>query len=103
MTWNFRLVKHTDRKPKGVWYGVHGVCYTDAGQPWTMTQDPVTIDGESVKDVFGYLEMIRQDLTRLPVLDAKRTKWAKCSRELTKRNSQDFVTLQEFKKRLKKP
>ena len=80
MTWNFRLVKHTERKPRRVWYGVHEVFYTDAGKPWTMTEEPVPLDGESRKEVFHYLEMIRYDLARLPVLDAQKTRWAKSPR-----------------------
>ena len=42
VTWNFRLVTYTERKPRRVWYGVHEVCYNDAGRPWTMTEDPVS-------------------------------------------------------------
>lgn len=95
MTWNFRLVKRTIRHPRRVWYGVHEVFYTDAGRPWTMTQDPVTIDGESVKETLAYLEMIRRDLKRLPLLNAGKTKWAKLPRELT-RPSKDYVTLKDY-------
>ncbi len=83
MAWNFRLVKHSERHPKRVWYGVHEVFYTDKGKPWTMTQDPVTIDGESVKEASRYLEMIRQDMKRLPVPDANKTRWAKFSRDIS--------------------
>ena len=94
MTWNFRLVKHTARHPQRVWYGVHEVFYTDAGKPWTMTQDPVTIDGESVKETVAYLEMIRRDLKRLPLLDADKTNWAKLPRGNLR--SKRYVTLKDY-------
>lgn len=77
MTWNFRLVKHTDPKLKDVWYGVHEVFYNDAGKPWTMTQEPVQVDGESLKEVVAYLNLIKRDLQRLPILDVNTIKWAK--------------------------
>ena len=42
-----------------------------------MTEDPVSVDGESRKDVLGYLAMIQRDLARLPILDAQKIRWAK--------------------------
>jgi hypothetical protein len=97
MAWNFRLVRHTERNPKRVWYGVHEVFYTDQGQPWTMTQDPVAIDGESVKEVLGYLEMVGQDLKHLPILDANKTRWAKFPRDVSKERPKSLKTLKEIK------
>ena len=88
MTWNFRLVKHTERKPRRVWYGVHEVFYTNAGKPWTMTEEPVPLDGESRKEALRYLEMIRHDLARLPVLDAQKTRWAKLPRRIRRGRTQ---------------
>ena len=95
MTWDFRLVKHTERKPRRVWYGVHEVFYNDAGKPMGMTQDPVSIDGESVKDALGYLEMIRRDLKRLPILDDQKTTWAKFPRSGSKKSAKRFKTARE--------
>ena len=103
MTWNFRLVKHRQRNLKRMWYGVHEVFYTDKGKPWTMTRDPVTIDGESVKEVLGYLEMIRQDLKRLPALDANKTRWAKYPRDVSRERSKNFETMRELKRWLRRP
>ena len=77
MMWNFRLVKHTDPKSKHVWYGVHEVFYNESGKIWTMTQEPVRVDGESAKDILAYLNLIKRDFNRLPVLDASKIKWAK--------------------------
>lgn len=100
MTWNLRLVKHTECKPRGVWYGVHEVFYNDAGRPWTMTEDPEPIVGESREEVLRYLEMIRRDLARLPVLDAQKTRWAKPPRGIrggrTRASNMKGVTAAEF-------
>ena len=87
MTWNFRLVKHTERKPRRVWYGVHEMFYDDAGRPWTMTEEPVSVDGESRKDVLGYLTMIQRDLARLPILDAQKIRWAKPPFDIRRRGT----------------
>lgn len=77
MTWNLRLVKHTDRKFRRTWYGVHEVFYTDSGKPWLMTENPVQIEGDTPKEVRRYLGMIRRDLKRTPMLDADKVKWAR--------------------------
>jgi len=42
-----------------------------------MTEDPVDITGENPKETRRYLEMIRRDLRRLPILDLRRIRWAK--------------------------
>ena len=96
MTWNLRLVKHTERKSRRVWYGVHEVFYTDAGKPWTMTEEPVPVDGESRKETLHYLEMIRHDLARLPVLDAQKTRWAKPPRGIGRGHNKKRITATEF-------
>ena len=101
MTWNFRLVKHINRKRRQVWYSVHEVFYNDTGQPMGMTQDPVSIDGESVKDVRNYLTMILQDLKHLPVLDADKTKWARFPRVGHKKSGKKFKTIRELRAWLK--
>lgn len=77
MTWNFRLVKHYKNDDRKAWYGVHEVFYTESGKPCGMTQEPVSINGESPKDILKYLSMIQRDLKRLPVLDPQKTRWAK--------------------------
>ena len=77
MTWNFRLVKHPQSKSGAPWDGVHEVFYNEAGKPWTMTKEPVQVEGESAKDVLAYLNLIKRDLKRLPILNAGKLKWAK--------------------------
>ena len=102
MTWNFRLVKHTERSPRRVWYGVHEVFYNESGKLWTMTQDPVQIDGESAKDALAYLRMIQHDLKRLPVLDAQKARWAKASRNMRGNGIGKGGTFEEFVAKLDK-
>ena len=98
MTWNFRLVKHIERKPRRVWYGVHEVFYNDAGRPWTMTKEPIRLDGESAQEVQRYLDMVRRDLKRLPALDAQRTKWARCPIRYVKPSK--LISLEQLKRKL---
>lgn len=79
MTWNFRLVRHWDRKSASSWYGVHEVFYNDVGRPAGMTENPVGVTGESRAEVEEYLKMIQKGIRRLPILDLRRMKWAKWS------------------------
>lgn len=76
MTWNFRLVKHTEPKSKSVWYGIHEVFYNEVGKPWAMTQQPIQLEGESAKDISADLKLIQLDLKRLPILNVEKIKWA---------------------------
>lgn len=50
--------------------------YNESGKPWAMTEDPIDLDGESPKEVLAYLKLVRRDLQRLPILDARTIKWA---------------------------
>jgi hypothetical protein len=100
MTWNLRLVKHTDRKFRRTWYGVHEVFYTDSGKPWLMTENPVEIEGDTPEEVRRYLGMIRRDLKRLPMLDADKVKWARF-RALKRRGARKaYATTDEVRRRL---
>lgn len=98
VAWNLRLVKHTERKPRRVWYAVHEVWYDEAGKPWTMTEEPVDIVGDSAKDVLAYLKLIQHDLKRLPVLDLERVKWARVPRSMRPNRSKDLkpISMEEF-------
>ena len=77
MTWNYRLVKHVDSRTKSVWYGIHEVFYNSEGKPCGMTENPVDIIGESVQEVQNSIKLIQRDASRRPLLDLRRTKWAK--------------------------
>jgi len=96
MTWNFRLVKHTGPKSNQVWYGVHEVFYDESGKPWTMTQEPVHVDGESAKDVVAYLRLIQHDLKRSPVLDTQTLKWAKLPKGIRSGRTKKFKDIKTF-------
>lgn len=96
MTWNFRLVKHTEPKSKSVWYSVHEVFYNNAGKPWTMTQEPVQVDGESVKDILAYLDMIKRDLRRLPVLDTNKIRWARFPKGVHSGRTRQFKNVKDL-------
>ena len=96
MTWNFRVVRHTEPKSRSVWYGVHEVFYNNAGKPSTMTQEPVQVDGESVKDIVAYLNMIKRDLKRLPVLDVDKIRWAKPPRGIRGSRVRKFKTVKDL-------
>ena len=77
MSWNLRLIRHVDRKSKDVWYGVHEMFYTESGKPWAMTKNPTDVMGDTPEEVHRYVEMIRHDLKRMPILDANKIKWAR--------------------------
>lgn len=100
MTWNLRLVKHTNRKLQRTWYGVHEVFYTDSGKPLAMTQDPIQVEGDTPEEVHSYLNMIRRDLKRTPMLDADKVKWAPF-RALKRRGTRKaYATTDEVRRHL---
>ena len=61
-----------------------------------MTEEPVPVVGESRKEALRYLEMIRRDLARLPVLDAQKTRWAKPPRGIGRGRNKKRITATEF-------
>ena len=88
MTWNYRLVKHVERKPYCVWYSVNEVFYNDAGKPWAMTQDPITLEGKSLKEIMADLKLIQRDLARQSIFTPPK-RWAK-SRSMRRQSDPDF-------------
>ena len=71
--WNNRIVKH--KKDDAVWYSVHEVFYHENGGINGYTEDPITILGETEKDVKSQLEMIMKDIERYEVIDASTVKF----------------------------
>ena len=71
--WSNRIVKH--EKDDTVWYGVHEVFYNDNGGINGYTEDPITILGETEKDVKSQLEMIMKDIENHEVIDASTVKF----------------------------
>ena len=73
MMWNNRIIKH--EKDGTVWYSVHEVFYSESGGVNGYTEDPITILGETVKDVKSQLEMITKDIEKHEVIDASTVKF----------------------------
>lgn len=68
-TWNYRIIRH--RKPEE-WLAVHEVYYDEAGNPSSMTVEPITflVDGEEGPEgVIRSLEMALADAKKHPVLE----------------------------------
>lgn len=73
MSWHYRVIRHKGApfsySETGDWYAIHE-AYADAkGRVWAITQEPVHVSGESVKDVRWALEHMLKDLDRYPVLN----------------------------------
>lgn len=96
------MVKHKEHKTSKVWYGVHEVFYNERGKPLGMTEDPITITGESVKDASGYLKMIQRDLKRFPILDEQKTRWAKLPRDVGVVRGEKYKSVESFISELRK-
>ena len=64
--WHYRLMKHTT--PDGhTYYAVHECYDLETGPAWT--ENPVTVDGESIDDVKRMLLCILKDLDTHGVKD----------------------------------
>jgi hypothetical protein len=57
--WNNRIIRH--KHPKGDWYAIHEVFYDSKGNPEFVTQEPIDVSGESVKDLLLGLKHIYKD------------------------------------------
>ena len=62
MSWNYRLVK----KQSGG-FAVHEVYFDKRGKPWSMTQEPVSLYGETAKEVRKEIKMILRDVMKRAV------------------------------------
>jgi len=69
--WHYQVMKHKEEdKTDGsiyVWYGVYEVYPLDDGPAWT--QEPVTVEGESIKDLKWQLKAILNDIEKHGVID----------------------------------
>lgn len=65
MTWNYRIIKHDIKKP--AYFAVHEVYYDDAGKITLWTSEPISLTGESNKDILADLKHLIKD-TKEPVL-----------------------------------
>ena len=56
MSWNHRLLAHEDGPD--IYLAIHEVYYNDNGTPDSYTENPVTVGGNSHKEVFEVLKMM---------------------------------------------
>ena len=71
--WNNRIIKH--EKDDVVWYSVHEVFYSKNDGVIGYTENPISIVGETVKDVKSQLKMITKDIEKHEVIDASTVKF----------------------------
>jgi len=64
--WHYQVMKHTEDNGD-VWYGIHEMYPLDSGPAWT--QEPVTVEGESIKDLKWQLKAILNDIEKHGVID----------------------------------
>lgn len=79
MTWNYRLLKSLVETDRGSYYAykIHEVYYNEKDEPTAYTENPIELslcypgeeDKEATKMLIEDLEMILEDLKRLPVLE----------------------------------
>jgi len=68
MSWNYRAIRHHDGS-----LAVHEVFYNEAGEPNSMTENPVTFsvsEDESIKDLATSLEQALNDIRKKPIIEA---------------------------------
>ena len=41
MSWNYRVIRHVDKKTKEVWHAIHEVYYDESGRADSYTADAV--------------------------------------------------------------
>jgi len=63
--WHYQAIKHTEDN-WDVWYGDHEVYPLDDGPTWT--QEPVTVEGESIEDLKWQLKAILNDIEKHGVI-----------------------------------
>ncbi len=73
MNWNYRIVRHRDRKYglDQTWYGLHEVYYRKNGKPYLWGPKPQIV-GDSKADVVAVLASMLRDATKgAPVLNKR--------------------------------
>jgi hypothetical protein len=58
MSWNYRVVKHTDKGEE--WYGIHEVYYDKKDKPDMISEDPIDAHGMTPDELKSDLDMMRQ-------------------------------------------
>jgi hypothetical protein len=70
MTWNYRIVKTYHEESKEYVYAIHEAYYDEQGKVNFITQDPISIIGESTGCLKWMLDSISEALTK-PILEDK--------------------------------
>ena len=66
MSWNYRVVEEEfENEP---YYYIKEVYYDKDGNPELLTEDPVQLDGESVKEIMDDLKLIMKAFQK-PILN----------------------------------
>ena len=71
MNWDYRLVRHQFKVPKGrtyVEYGIHEAYYNKIGECVALTMNPVEVCGSSLKEA-RYIYNTLGKAFKLPILD----------------------------------
>ena len=58
--WNNRIIKH--EKDGTTWHSVHEVFYNEDGSIYGLTEDPITIVGETEAEAVEQAEQILRDI-----------------------------------------
>lgn len=69
MSWNYRIVRYENGG-----HGLHEVYYDEAGNPRSMTIDPISFavdDDESEPDLIEMIERALRDAKERPVIDER--------------------------------
>jgi hypothetical protein len=73
MTWNYRVVKHTDSE--GIThFGIHEVYYDKDGRPSMYTESAMAPYGETLEELAEDLERMREALIKPVLTDEDFTK-----------------------------
>lgn len=70
MSWNYRVMKHTDEKFGEDYFQIHEVYYDETGKHHSYTEGAVTVGADDLAGVGNVLKMMAEALTK-PVLTTK--------------------------------
>lgn len=80
--WNYVVVQRPNKMPDGTLdkyepyiFGVHEAFYNEEDGIWAVTEEPITIIGDSFESLHSQMNCILQAFQR-PVIDSETYKWA---------------------------
>jgi hypothetical protein len=77
MTWNYRVIKTTDRF--GDSYAIHEVYYNDE-QPVMATEFPITLSGDSIDEIKEIFPKVTEAFKKPVLIDSEQV-WHKVEEE----------------------